>query len=104
MYSTPLKPARAAAAKRFRKSTSLNIIDRLVESFGMTYLQTVAAVYKPCELIVSEPLSPGRGWREAPGEGCKIRTNPTTLTRAPSARFPLPEGEGRFSSIPVHSH
>lgn len=34
-YSTARKPARAAAAKRCRKSTSANIIETLAASFGI---------------------------------------------------------------------
>src|ERR1700712_5791250 len=36
-YSTPLKPALAAASKRCRNSSSVNSIDRLAHKRGMTY-------------------------------------------------------------------
>src|SRR5262245_50703023 len=35
MYSTPAKPALAAASKRSRKSCSVKSIDRLAENLGM---------------------------------------------------------------------
>ena len=45
--------------------------------------------------VRSNPLPPGEGGREAPGEGSNAKSFVSrALNRAPTALCPLPEGEG----------
>src|SRR5437868_120777 len=104
-YSTPVKPAVAAASKRLRKSTSLNIIVRLAASLGMG-LHSVPSIER-LDLAIRSVCNPrvkypdqrendendGRPAREI-DDGFDLEARPLRLIkRRPAVDDPVPADE-----------